>query len=92
MWWFAMAGAIELRDDYDGAALRDPVKRSNDSNQTRRLLALAIMCDGGRRREVAELGGVTLRVVRDWVLRFNAEGMAGLIDRKAAEQGNAIAQ
>jgi transposase len=26
---------------------------------------------------------VTLQIVRDWVLRFNAEGPAGLLDRKA---------
>jgi transposase len=86
MWGFAMAGAIELRDDYDGARLRDLAKRSDDSNQTRRLLALAVVYDGGRRRDAAELGGVTLQVVRDWVLRLNAEGSAGLIDRKAPGQ------
>ena len=27
-------------------------------------------------------GGVTLQIVRDWVLRFNAEGPDGLISRK----------
>jgi transposase len=34
------------------------------------------------RREAAKIGGVTLQIVRDWVVRFNAEGPAGLIDRK----------
>jgi transposase len=29
---------------------------------------------------------VTLQVVRDWVLRFNAHGPEGLIDRKAPGQ------
>ena len=28
-------------------------------------------------------GGVTLQIVRGWALRFNAEGPAGLISRKA---------
>ena len=37
----------------------------------------------GPRTEAARLGGVGLQIVRDWVLRFNAEGPAGLIDRKA---------
>jgi transposase len=37
----------------------------------------------GRRSEAADLGGVTLQIIRDWVLRFNAEGAGGLIDRKA---------
>lgn len=43
--------------------------------------------EGGRdAEEAARLGSVTLQIVRDWVLRFNAEGPAGLIDRKAPGQ------
>src|SRR5262249_49919503 len=34
-------------------------------------------------KNAAEVGGVTLQVARDWVLRFNAHGPEGLIDRKA---------
>ena len=78
-----MSAPIELRSDYDGATLRDLAKRSDDANQTRRLLASAMVYDGGRRSDAASLGGVTLQVVRDWVLRFNAEGPSGLVDRKA---------
>ena len=78
-----MAAAIALRADYDGAALRRLAKASKDANQTRRLLALAVIYDGGTRSDAAEVGGVTLQIVRDWVLRFNAEGPSGLIDRKA---------
>jgi transposase len=51
--------------------------------KARRLLALAAIHDGGTRSEAARLGTVTLQIVRDWVLRFNAEGPAGLLDRKA---------
>ena len=39
--------------------------------------------DGGSRSEAARVGGVGLQIIRDWVLRFNAEGPEGLIDRKA---------
>ncbi len=78
-----MAAPVALRSDYDGATLRRLAKVSEDANQTRRLLALAVVCDGGRRGEAASIGGVGLQVVRDWVLRFNAEGPEGLIDRKA---------
>ena len=81
-----MAAPIGLRDDYDGAALRRLAKGSDDANQTRRLLALAVIYDGGRRDEAAEVGGVGLQVIRDWVLRFNVEGPGGLIDRKAPGQ------
>ena len=51
--------------------------------QSRRLLALAEIYDGGARSDAARIGGVGLQVIRDWVLRFNAEGPGGLIDRKA---------
>ena len=78
-----MGAAIPLRTDYDGAALRRLAKASEDANQTRRLLALAVIYDGGKRVDAAALGGVGLQIIRDWVLRFNAEGPAGLIDHKA---------
>ena len=46
------------------------------------MLALAAVCDGASRTAAAGIGGVTLQIVRDWVLKFNAHGPAGLIDRK----------
>lgn len=78
-----MAAPIPLRSDYDGPALRRFAKTSEDAGQTRRLLALAVIYDGGMRSAAAAVGGVGLQIVRDWVLRFNAEGPEGLIDRKA---------
>ena len=47
---------------------------------------MAAIYDGASRTEAARIGGVTLQIVRDWVLRFNAEGLAGLVDRKAPGQ------
>lgn len=81
-----MAAAIGLREDYDAGALRAIAKRSKDGPQARRLLALASIYDGATRSEAAKIGGVGLQVVRDWVLRFNAVGPDGLIDRKAPGQ------
>ena len=78
-----MSAPIALRNDYDGAMLRRLAKASSDANQTRRLLSLALIYDGAGRGEAACLGGVTLQIIRDWVLRFNAEGPDGLLDRKA---------
>ena len=77
-----MSAAIPLRDDFDGPALRTLAKASKDANQTRRLLSLAVIYEGGRRSEAAAFGGVGLQIICDWVLRFNAEGPDGLIDRK----------
>ena len=77
-----MGGGITLRNDYDAELLRSLAKRSTDANQTWRLLALASIDDGGKWLEAARVGGVTLQVIRDWVLCFNSQGPEGLIDRK----------
>lgn len=82
-----MAAAVRLREDYDAAGLRELAKRSTDADQTRRLLALAAIYAGGSRTEAAQIGGVGLQTVRDWVLAFNAEGPTGLVNGKAP--GNA---
>ena len=79
-----MPNAIALRPDYTASALRGLARRSKDAAQARRLLALAVICDRGTRSEAARLGNVTLQIVRDWVVRFNAEGPDGLRDRKSA--------
>jgi transposase len=81
-----MAAAIGLRGDFDAGALRAAAKRSKDGPQARRLLALAAIYDGATRTEAAKIGGVTLQIVRDWVVKFNAQGPEGLIDRKAPGQ------
>jgi transposase len=81
-----MAAAIGLRNDYGSGALQAAAKRSKDGPQARRLLALAAIYDGATRTEAAKIGGVGLQVVRDWVVKFNAQGPDGLIDRKAPGQ------
>ena len=78
--------AIPLRADFDAVAVRSWAKRSKDGPQARRLLALAAIYEGASRTEAAKIGGVTLQIVRDWVVKFNADGPAGLIDRKAPGQ------
>ncbi len=78
-----MGAAIALREDFGGPDLRRLAKASKDAVQTRRLLALAEIYDGGRRTDAARIGGVGLQVIRDWVLRFNGNGANGLIDGKA---------
>jgi len=95
-----MAAAVGLRSDFDGGELRRLARASGDAKQVRRLLALAVIYEGGSRSEAARVGGVGLQIVRDWVLRFNANGPDGLIDGKAPggrallgeEQRRALAQ
>ena len=78
-----MPRAIALRADFNAAVLRRLARRSRDASQARRLLAVAAIYDGGTRSQAARIGHVTLQIVRDWVVRFNAEGPDGLRDRKA---------
>ena len=78
-----MGAAVQLRSDYSGDDLRRLSRASRDAAQTRRLLALAAIYDGGSRTMAARIGGVGLQIVRDWVVRFNARGPDGLVDRKA---------
>jgi transposase len=77
---------IPLRSDYDAGLVRLTARESKDANQVRRLLALAAIYDGATRAGAAEIGGVTRQIVRDWLLRFNTHGPAGLLDRKAPGQ------
>jgi transposase len=77
---------IPLRTDFDAKAVRAAAKRSKDGPQARRLLALAAIYEGATRTEAAKVGGVTLQIVRDWVLKFNTHGPQGLLDRKPPGQ------
>ncbi len=78
-----MASAIGVRADYTSADLRRLSRQCIDPDQVRRLLALSMILDGGSRSEAAKVAGVTLQIIRDWVIRFNADGPDGLISRKA---------
>ncbi len=81
-----MSIRVPLRPDYDAPALRRLARQSEDAGQTRRLLALGAICAGSTRSEAAALGGVGVQIVRDWVVRFNAEGPGGLLNKKAPGQ------
>jgi transposase len=77
---------IALRVDFDAPKLRAAARQAKNAGQARRLLALAGVYDGATRTQAAKIGGVTLQIVRDWVVKFNAHGPIGLIDRKAPGQ------
>ena len=78
-----MAAAVGLRDGFTATELRRLAQSRRDAGQVRRLLALAVIYDGGSRSDAARTGGVGLQTVRDWVLRFNRDGPDGLVDGKA---------
>jgi transposase len=65
---------VPLTPDCDAAGVRRVARASKGAKQVRRLLALAAIHDGASRTQAAAIGGVTLQIVRDWVLRFTAHG------------------
>ena len=77
---------IPLRADFDAEMARAAARRSKDGPQARRLLALAAVYEGATRTEAAKIGGVTVQIMRDWVVKFNAHGPDGLMDRNAPGQ------
>lgn len=78
-----MSNAIAFRSDFSAAELRRLARKSDDADQTRRLLAIAVIVEGHSRSEAARTGGVGLQIIRDWVLRFNAGGPEALRTRRA---------
>ena len=78
-----MAVAI-TRQDLSAAGLRRAAARSRDAKAARRTLALALVLDGHSREAAAEACGMDRQTLRDRVHRYNAEGLAGLADRRAA--------
>ncbi len=74
--------AVEItRTELTAAELRREAARAKDARASRRMLALALVLDGRSRTEAAESCGMDRQTLRDWVHRYNAEGLAGLVDR-----------
>ena len=55
---------VPLRSDFDAARVRLAARESSDGDQVRLPLALAAVCDGSTRSQAAEIGGVTLQIIR----------------------------
>ncbi len=88
-----MSRALEItRTDYTSAELRALSGRCADGAQVRRLLALALVLDGHSRTEAAALSGMDRQTLRDWVHRYNAEGVAGLKSRSSPGRAPALSE
>lgn len=75
--------AVEIaREDLTPAQLRAAAGRAKDGRAARRMLAIALVLEGTDRTTAAETCGMDRQTLRDWVHRFNAEGLAGLINRR----------
>ena len=70
------------RQELGAVELRREAKRCRDAAAARRMLALALVLDGASREEAARHAGMDRQTLRDWVHRYNAEGLPGLSDRR----------
>ena len=76
-----MAVAITRRE-LDAGGLRREAVRCRDAKAARRMLALALVLEGGSREAAARAAGMDRQTLRDWVHRYNAEGLPGLRNRR----------
>ena len=76
------AGVAITRLDLDAGGLRRAAGRSRDAASARRMLALALVLEGRNRTEAAESCGMDRQTLRDWVHRYNGQGLVGLADKQ----------
>ncbi len=76
-----MGTALTIRDDLPPEALRRHARREPNRRAALRMLAIANALEGMSRAEAARLAGMGRQALRDAVVRYNAEGLAGLYDR-----------
>ena len=73
--------AVPIATERTPAELRAIARRERDGRVSGRLLALANALAGMSRDEAARAAGMDRQTLRDWVHRYNAEGIEGLRDR-----------
>src|ERR671913_196467 len=76
-----MGAALPIRDELTPEALRRGARHEPSRRAAWRMLAIANALEGMSRAEAARLAGMERQALRDAVVRYNAEGLAGLHDR-----------
>ena len=70
------------RTDHTPVELRALAVKSVDADKARRLLAIAMVLEGTSRLDAARQSGMDRQTLRDWVHRYNAAGVGGLVSRR----------
>jgi transposase len=86
-----MAGIAITRMELTASELRAAAGRTNDARAARRMLAIALVLEGVDRTTAAETCGMDRQTLRDWVHRYNAEGVAGLVNRAVPQRPRRLA-
>ena len=72
---------LVIRQERSAAELRVYARRARNPRAAARAYAIANALEGMTRAEAARLAGMERQALRDAVVRYNAEGLAGLDDR-----------
>ena len=72
---------LPIRGDVAASELRRLARREPDRAAAARMFAIANALEGMSRAEAARLAGMERQALRDAVVRYNAEGLAGLRNR-----------
>ncbi len=72
--------ALMIREDLPPGELRRLAKAERDLRVARRLLVTAAALEGLSREAAARVAGMDRQPLRDWVIRYNRGGPAGLLD------------
>ena len=75
------AAGLAIRGDLSAADLRALARRERSRTAAVRMYAVANALEGMTRAEAARLAGLERQALRDAVVRYNAEGLAGFQDR-----------
>jgi transposase len=75
-----MKQGLKVRLDITAAVLRKKARSEKDGRVVSRLFGIANILDGMDRDQAARLAGMTRQTLRDWVRRYNTDGIEGLRD------------
>lgn len=88
-----MGKPIEIsRLDFSATELRELASHERDGAVVRRLLAIAMILEGASREDAARLNGMDRQTLRDWVHRYNAEGVEGLRSHVSPGRPSALSE
>jgi transposase len=80
--WSETAMTVKItRLELTPSDLRREAACTKDADAARRMLAIALLLEGHSREQSARQSGMDRQTLRDWVHRYNAEGIGGLFDR-----------
>jgi transposase len=87
-----MGARLAIRQDIPAEDLRRLARQESNGRVACRLLGVANALDGMSRGQAARQAGMNRQTLRDWVIRFNAEGVEGLRDRPKSGRPRAMSE